>query len=1188
MIDHPRIHAMNAPLPSDRRSRRALNVATFLVTMAACGALAPAFAAPPTVGISQLPLTIALPANPQVVFAVTNSQSMDGNLSGAIMTGSGSLGSNFTLFANNGVTPVNYAIPAGFTPPLNTGDGVNAPYTVTSGSTLYDNSPSRLNVAKQGMQAVLTQFMANADFSLATYTTSGVSKYTTWVYMMSPTGANFSFTALPGVSRYVNNPCYNYNPSGADTASVNCKALDTFFNGQDIKDQPYMVIGASSDDPAVNDVLYAGGLSGACVVYGALSPPTPYPPNYTLANYNSGGVTDTYASQLNSCARTVGPTNAGFVPYSPQTMYVERGFGYYGGQSANNGTIAVPMTSAGAIPTTASVATALAKFTPFLAPETNSTGTGEVKSSAVQSPTAGLLTGIKNYYVNTNPPSSNGCSPTRNVVLLTDGLPTEDLSGKLWPPAGSAAATGYGMTVAFNADGSLNVAATNDQALKDAITVLGQLKSAGIKTYIVGLGAGVDPTLNPVAAQTLTAMAIAAGTGAYFPATSPTALAADLQVILSKILTQTQSTASAAVNSTGLRSGAVVYQSQFVTSDANQDWTGELYAFPINPSTGVVNTSPAAALWSAKTQLDLENWDTGRIIATWDPVAAAGTPFRWNPALAPAGISATTALGAALQTFTADPNGQDALQFLRGRNAQELRFGGQFRNRTHKLGDIVDSNPVYVGLSQGASQDPTYFAFAAATVSRPAVVYVGANDGMLHAFDALTGAERFAYVPNGIWGKLIKLVNPYYNAQHQFYANGSAAAADVRFTDGTWHTVLASGEAAGGQSVFALDVTDPASIISESALASKVLWEFTDGNMGDTFSQPQIANTNAGWMVFFGNGYNSPTGTPFLYALDPKTGAVKAKLDLCSKVPGVCNAGLANGLSTATVVNSSGSLAQPANIVYAGDLQGNVWKVNIATSDPTTWTVQVILQARDPGGNVQPITTAPAVSLNPRFPAVLGTMVMVGTGQLLSVTDFGNTQTQTVYGVFDPPAGYGTPLTRATLVQQTLQGASIGTQLVRVVTGNAVSIPSQKGWFVDLTLLGGERIVTDPRMESGGVLVLSTYQPNTNSCTGGGNSYLMMLNYANGGYFPAPQFDANADGQLGTGDSVTSPPAGFGANPIGLSLGAVYASGAVIMGGTPTSGTQSYFKVITKSDTTSQTVMERGSNRRRTAWWEVR
>ena len=389
-------------------------------------------------------------------------------------------------------------------------------------------------------------------------------------------------------------------------------------------------------------------------------------------------------------------------------------------------------------------------------------------------------------------------------------------------------------------------------------------------------------------------------------------------------------------------------------------------------------------------------------------------------------------------------------------------------------------------------------------------------------------------------------------------------------------------------SVFALDVTDPSSITSEGALASKVLWEFTDGNMGYTFSQPQISLTNAGWLVFFGNGYNSPTGTPFLYALDPKTGAVQAKIDLCAQVPTACNAGLANGLSTVTVVNSSGSLAQPANIVYAGDLQGNLWKVNISASSPASWTAQVILQARDPGGNVQPITTAPAVSLNPRFPSVVGTMVMVGTGQLLSVTDFGNTQTETIYGVFDPPAGYATPLTRATLVQQTLQNATVGTQAVRVVTGNAVSIPTQKGWFVDLTLLGGERVVVDPRMESGGVLVVSTYQPNASSCTGGGNSYLMMLNYANGGYFPAPQFDANADGSLTTGDAVTSPPAGYGANPVGLSLGAVYASGAVIMGGTPKSGAQDFFKVITKSDTTSQTVMERGSNRRRTAWWEVR
>ncbi len=193
-------------------------------------------------------------------------------------------------------------------------------------------------------------------------------------------------------------------------------------------------------------------------------------------------------------------------------------------------------------------------------------------------------------YFATNPASSNGCTPHRYVILVTDGLPTFDLSSKTWPPLGSAAATGYGVSATFNADGSL--ASTNNQALTDTIAKLTALNTAGIQTYIVGLGAGVDPSKNPVAAQTMTAMAVAGGTGSYFAATDPTTLTNDLQSIFATILAATQSVASVAVNSTGLSTNSVVYQSQFISSDVDQDWTGNLYAFHADPVTGDVDTIP--------------------------------------------------------------------------------------------------------------------------------------------------------------------------------------------------------------------------------------------------------------------------------------------------------------------------------------------------------------------------------------------------------------------------------------------------------------------------------------------------------------------------------------------------------------------------------------------------------------------
>jgi type IV pilus assembly protein PilY1 len=1185
--------------------------------------------------ISQVPLTVAVPAHPQVVLAIGNSESMDGNLSGAIMAGSGSLPASMSLLQNSS-SPANYAIPAGFTPPVNPGAGGFAPYTVASGGHLVDNSPSRLNVAKGGLLAMLNTYMPYADFALLDYKLSGTGIYTTWVYEMSPPGG-FVFTNTPGGNgtRTIPNPCQNYktlattNPVYVACHNIEISGQVTITSAPDMSHADYMQVdatvfpaggaynGGSSDDPLINDVLYAGGLGPVCLVYGGPGPGNPYT-HFTLGQYNSnpGNISESYSHTVNSCAPTTFPTNAGFVPYTTQAMYIERGFGYYGSQDHNDANVAVPMTTAGATPTSATVTAALAHFTPFLQPETNSTGTTEIKAAGGQSALPGLLIQALTLF-NGNPASSNGCNPTRYVILLTDGMPTLDKSGHSWPPPGTVSAANWHMNVAFNADGSLKTAATNDQAVKDTVTQLQALfnSTSHVKTYVIGLGAGVDPTVNPVAAQVLTAFAIAGGTGSYFPATDPTSLANDLQSILAQIQHTTQSTAATAVNSTGLHNGSVAYLAQFTTSDSFQDWTGNMNAWPIDPVHGNVNTTQGLQLWSANIQLDAQDWDTGRLIATWDPVPHAGTPFRWNPALAPAGISATTALGTALQSFTADPNGQDVVQFLRGSNAKELRFGGQFRNRTHKLGDIVASAPLYVGPPNGLAQTSDYFTFAIANQNRTPVIYVGANDGMLHALNANTGNEMFAYIPNGVYNNLIKLVSPFYNNQHQFFVNGSPRSADVKYTsDGSWHTLLVSTLGSGGSTLFALDVSAPDSIVAggETALAQAARWEFSDVDMGMSFSEPVIVNTSMGYTVFAGNGYNSPNQKPVLYGIEPQHGTMLAKIDLCAAVAGVCNAALANGLSSVMAVNSYGQVSAPANTVYAGDLQGNVWRVDITNSNPpnangypVNWNVSVIYQARDASGNIQPITTAPAITLNPEFPQLLGTMVFVGTGQFLGVADLSTTGVQSLYGIFDPPTGSAPPLgfgagipTRANLVQQTLANdvTAGGVQVRDVVcpvtnpycvtnpmaTALPVTLPQpNRGWFVDLNLVSGERIITDPEIESGGGVVFTTYQPNNSQCVGGGSAWLMVLNYASGGAFPLPELDTNNDGKLDSSDVGSS-----GQNPVGMSLGPVYASAVTFLpSGEGTGGTM---KLTSVSSNNVDSILDRGKAKQRISWWEVK
>jgi type IV pilus assembly protein PilY1 len=233
--------------------------------------------------------------------------------------------------------------------------------------------------------------------------------------------------------------------------------------------------------------------------------------------------------------------------------------------------------------------------------------------------------------------------------------------------------------------------------------------------------------------------------------------------------------------------------------------------------------------------------------------------------------------------------------------------------------------------------------------------------------------------------------------------------------------------------------------------------------------------------------------------------------------------------------------------VYAGDLQGNLWRVDISSANPAGWTVSVLFKATDASGNPQPITVTPALSLNPLIPSLKGTMVYFGTGQFLSVADLGNTQTQTVYGVFD--AGTALPgwLTRTNLTQQTMSSVAVTTTagystVIRLLSGNPVVLPSTKGWYVDLSLDPGERVVTAPALFNG-TLQLTTYQPNPNPCVAGGEAYYMVFNYATGGATTVAQFDWNGN------NAITSADLYQGSTVAGVSLGTAYAAAPKLITG---------------------------------------
>lgn len=1079
--------------------RPGLHVLAFAGLTLLVGAVA-SYAAPPPTALSDTPLIVVAPTHPQVLLLLGNSQSMDGTLSGAIMTGAAGT----------------YAVPGGFTPPV---DG-SSNYTVGG----KDNSASRLNVAKAAIQETLNSYDGNTDFGLMTLGTGSRGLYTTWAYYMSQAGG-FTFTNTSASNTYPN-PCYGVSNSDC-TALVGRYGIGVstqlYFVAQGPSDGSSSTPG-SADDPKVNDVLYANGLKSVFVSYNGPTPATPYPPNFSLANYNSGSILIRYANTTPSIGGfATGPTNAGYVPYSKEVLYAKRGFGYYAiPNNASKLLVPIAVTSAARQTT----------FTNLLAPETNNNASTEIKSDAVNAAIAGILKNAYDYYINTPPPSNTGCTANRYAVLITDGLPTWDLAGKAWPPLGSAAAAGYGVTAVI--DGTTGtLTSTNSTAVNDVLAKLSSLKSQKILTYVVGFGAGVDPSVNPAAAATLRAMAVAGGTDDYFPATTPAAVAAQLKVILEQILAANVSTTTAAVNAVNLTADSKVYQASFISQDTPyNDWTGNVLAFAfVIAADGSVSTDPSVAIWNAQTLLDLKDWNTGRQIVTYKPSTKKGIAFRWpasppSPGASELDVSQSTALGSL-----------DVLNYLRGNTAKEQHnVGGTLRNRSHRLGDIADGSPLYVAEASGPYPDVSYKGFRVTTKTRTPMLYVGANDGMLHAFNATNGQEVFAFIPNAVFSNLSGLSLPGYNSAHKFYVDGPPVAGDVQFADASWHTLLTGGLNNGGNSIYGLDVTTPPT--DETGAASKVLWEYTDTDLGKTYSRPTIAKiatlTASQFVVVFGSGYNNSDGKPYLYVVNVQDGTLIRKLDLCSAAPSACDLTKANGLSSPAVVSPDGSGL--VTLAYVGDLQGNLWKVDLSSASPASWSASLVFKAKDGSGKAQPITTVPTVSLHPNAPQKPGYLVLFGTGRFVGTPDITDTSQQSFYGIWDNLSV--TVPTRSNLVAQILTTSGTGDNKVRTDTQNPVDWSTKRGWYIDLD--SGERTVTDSRLVNKRA-ILTSFVPSASSCTGGGQSWLTIADYATGGAFTDAEIDLNNDGKLDAADKVVA------GSPVSISLGQNYAAAPSII-----------------------------------------
>ena len=574
----------------------------------------------------------------------------------------------------------------------------------------------------------------------------------------------------------------------------------------------------------------------------------------------------------------------------------------------------------------------------------------------------------------------------------------------------------------------------------------------------------------------------------FFFASNPTELGPSLARFLD-IISTTSSSASVAANSVTLNTDTRIYQARYDTDN----WTGDLIAFPIKPD-GTLDD----AAWHAQDQIGIQAKAGTRRILTTNEDTGDGVPFRWSD-------SNTTGIAAAQKanlnracptSCTPDTAGEQRLDYLRGSQANEIsQPNGTLRTRDALLGDIVNSEPVYVGppaaFFPNDLETEIYQDFANTQVGRAHVLYVGANDGMLHAFMANNGDELFAYVPRAVYPKLSALTTLAYQTAHQFYVDLGPTVTDAYLgASKKWRSVLVGGLGAGGAGMFAIDVTNPAAFQgSETDARAQVLWDIVGGDagfedLGYTFSKPAVVrlpdnNHNGVWAAVFGNGYESAAGIAALYLVNAATGERLEEIlvqDLTD-----------NGLSSVMPIDYDGDAK--VDYIYAGDLRGRLWRFepNAAggwevsfggkplfqnrTEDSVTTTesheeckivtVDVCIKTKKgqcvqygkqdqkqcvtvPGsetvtpGTYQPITVRPEVVRHPQG----GVMVLFGTGSYYRTTDrIPNTDQAKInafYGVWDRFDETSDIRTEHLLEQKIVKEQTLGDFDIRVTTSNEI------------------------------------------------------------------------------------------------------------------------------------------------------
>lgn len=641
-------------------------------------------------------------------------------------------------------------------------------------------------------------------------------------------------------------------------------------------------------------------------------------------------------------------------------------------------------------------------------------------------------------------------------------------------------------------------------------------------------------------------------------------------------------------------------------------WSGDLLGYAVLPN-GTITTT---VVWNGGAQLDAISDLTNRRILTQNPEIAgpAGLPsadtsvgrgvlFQWG--------NLTTGQQASLQGTDTTTIAQARLAYIRGDRTQEQAatpVAGPYRTRASRLGDIVNSAPWFVGKPNLTYLNDGYPAYRTAKGNRLPMAYVGANDGMLHGFALQTnnssgtpsltdGGEKIAYIPRGVISKLKALTDPSYT--HQYYVDGMPFSGD--FHDGTnWQTALVGQLAGGGRGFFVLNVTTPESFATATgaALNALVITDKTDSftatanvgtlpaatwnDIGHMYGAPTVDSANSAWAVqitrlnhkvsgkyrwavLLGNGVNSTdeTASLLIQYLDGDRELVKLTADN--------TVGGGNGLSHPQVIDLDNN--GTADVVYAGDQKGRLWKFDLTDVNPSNWRVAFngnpLFVARgepDPanpaaGGIPQPITTAPTWAYNrvsDGSTTVNGLNLMFTTGRNITTLDPASVSVQTMYSVWDnthvalainPSGERRVTLTggtivpdgptggRASLHARTQTAATTGAAGTFMATStdtfNYVGASAKRGWYFNLPV-AGERGLANSRILDKRLVAMPTVKPmvgnmtssTVESCEPAANpsaNYITVLDINSGlPYMQRPLFDVNNDNVFNSGDQVNT------------------------------------------------------------------